>query len=335
MKTTKWVAAILLIFAYSCKKEEVNHPPKASVSYIQNGDTIKFNGQASSDPDNDLLVYQWHSNEPTVIIKNADKQSAYFTIPQLTENKTITITLIVNDGEFKDSSSVNIDLLANYYIKTWGLGNVLNAELSNNRDYEWYLDQMNTGTYASVNCGPTSTTMAIKWYNKDFPKTPADARNAYRSTGGWWYTSDIVNYLNDNGVNNRTINLTSIDLLKNELNAGNIIILCLDMYYITYNGNGEIRKDKFYTTTNTGWGHFIVIKGYKEVDNITYYEVYDPNSYGRKYSDTSLKGKNRYYSATDLNTATNVWWDYAIVITKSTVKSKGLDIREIPDMPGR
>ena len=40
-----------------------------------------------------------------------------------------------------------------------------------------------------------------KWLSKkDFNKTSEDARNTYRSTGGWWYTDDIINYLAINNL---------------------------------------------------------------------------------------------------------------------------------------
>jgi hypothetical protein len=82
----------------------------------------------------------------------------------------------------------------------WGLGGFLESKCSNNREYEWYVDQANTGLYSAVNCGPTATTMAAKWSDQAFLKTPEDARAAYRNNGGWWYTTDIDNYLNDNSI---------------------------------------------------------------------------------------------------------------------------------------
>jgi len=42
-------------------------------------------------------------------------------------------------------------------------------------------------------------------------------------------------------------------------------------------------------------GPLHVIKGYKVVDDQTYFEAYDPYSMGATYSDHSMKGKDRYY----------------------------------------
>ena len=184
--------------------------------------------------------------------------------------------------------------------------------------------------YNNVNCGPTTVTMAIKWYNKQFSESPEDARNTYRSSGGWWYTSDIIAYLNKYSVNNSTIALDSPDSLINELEKGNIIILCLDMFYILKERNEQWRIDKFYKTQNPDWGHFLILKGYKLVDNELFFEVYDSNSFGATYNDRSLKGKGRYYRFSDLDKATNIWWDYAIIVSKESFKSPiGVDTKKI------
>ena len=121
--------------------------------------------------------------------------------------------------------------------------------------------------------------MALKWYNKQFSKSPKDARNTYRSSGGWWHTGDITNYLKDFSVNHYILELNNSDTLINELEKGNIIILCLDMGYIPKSINDEWRVDRFYTTQAQA-GHFILLKGYKLVDNQLFFEVYDSNSFG-------------------------------------------------------
>jgi len=112
------------------------------------------------------------------------------------------------------------------------------------------------------------------------------------------------------------------------------------MYCIRYESFGEHRINKFYQTNSSGWGHFIVVKGYKQVDEIFYFEIYDPFSLGQMYKDNTLKGKNRYYRSDDIYTATSIWWNYAIVVSEkgSKNKSKANYIKNttlIPDMWGR
>jgi hypothetical protein len=225
----------------------------------------------------------------------------------------------------------------------WQLGGFQKLSEANNRDYNWYLDQSITGTYSSINCGPTSTTMAAKWFNENFNLTPEDARSAYRPEGGWWYTSDIDHYLTDNSINHHFIALSNsysgtANILKQTVDNGNIAILCLDMYYIRNAANGSSHADKFYSTSAADWGHFIVVKGYKEVDNQYLFEIYDPYCYSRNYTDGSPKGRDRYYRAKDLYDATSIWWNYSIVVTppgRKSVPDNALDPATVPEGMGR
>jgi len=179
-------------------------------------------------------------------------------------------------------------------------------------------------------------TMVIKWFEKEFSKTPEDARNSIHPAGGWWYTGDILNYLNKYSVHNATIELEDAKSLTDELEKGNIIILCLDMYFVRNAANDQWHIDKFYKTLNSEWGHFILLKGYKLVYNQLFFEVYDSNSLGAVYNDNSLKGKERYYRFSDLDKATNLWWDYAIIVSKEKFKtSHGVDTEKIKHKYGK
>jgi hypothetical protein len=195
------------------------------------------------------------------------------------------------------------------------------VSLSNNRTYEWYMDQKETGQFNNVNCGPTATTMTIKWADATCTLSPEMGRQKYRSEGGWWYTTDIIDYLDDNNIPNHLIALPksilrTSDAIIEELKLENIVILCVDMYYIRFESDKTKRVDKFYKTSTKDWGHFLVVKGYKIEGGETYFEVYDPNSWGSKYADTTLKGKDRFYRDEDIFKATNIWWQYAIVISE-------------------
>jgi len=236
-----------------------------------------------------------------------------------------------------------ISAVNNPHTFSWGLGRFQESTRSNNKDYEWYLDQNNTGVHSYNNCGPASTTMAAKWSNQTFSKTPVDARAAYRPEGGWWYTSDIDKYLKDNTIPHFFIGLSSTftgtqEIITSKLDEGYIIILCLDMYYVRAEGNTNHRVDKFYMANTSGWGHFIVVKGYKTVDGQFFYEAYDPYSLGKVYSDGVLKGRNRHYRSSDIFDATSKWWNYAIAVAATGIKKAsftGLDPAIIPHMWGR
>ena len=205
----------------------------------------------------------------------------------------------------------------NQLLQGWGLGNKLIEEYSNDIHSDWYIDQLKTGRYYAENCGPTVATMALKWSDTNLTITVKEARSTYVSKGGCWWTSDITAYLDNHHVYNYISSLkdTEQSLVK-ELKAGNIAILCVDMSYIHFIRQKNKHVGKFYKTGNKGWGHFIIVKGYKKVDEKLYFEIYDPYSMGKKYSNNELKGKNRYYNSADIKQATNHWWNYAIIVSR-------------------
>ncbi|MBD7912251.1 MULTISPECIES: C39 family peptidase [Clostridium] len=238
----------------------------------------------------------------------------FFTL--LTSGVTTQAKSSVLVNQSYDVTSKNYNYTGQALNQSWGLGKYQTEYVSNNKPYDWYIDQGNTGAYSDSNCGPSSTTMALKWVNGNFNRTAEDARNTYRSSGGWWYTDDVTNYLNlynsrysvkDLG---KTIPQGEV-VLKDQLKQGNIAILCIDTSYLPYNSLSERRVGKFYSYSG---GHFIVVKGYRVVDGKTYFEVYDPNNWNEHYRDGQEKGKDRYYLSKDLMNAEINWWNYAIVV---------------------
>jgi hypothetical protein len=110
------------------------------------------------------------------------------------------------------------------------------------------------------------------------------------------------------------------------------------MFYVRNEADSKLRVDKFYTAASVGWGHFIVLKGYREVNDKVYFEVYDPYCNSLKYSDGTLKGKDRYYRSEDIFSATSKWWNYAIVISQAGDRKGvqgGLDPSTVPVQWGR
>jgi hypothetical protein len=174
--------------------------------------------------------------------------------------------------------------------------------------------------------------MAIKWSDSTFSGTPELARETYRSEGGWWFTTTVDSCLNDNSIPHATIPLAddaaqTQQILSRQLDSNHIIILCIDMYYISNPpANVNYHVDKFYNTAATGWGHFFVIKGYKQMDGEFYFQIYDPYSFGVTYTDASLKGRNRFYRYSDVFGASHPWWNYAIVVGK---KGQTLDVNTL------
>ena len=158
--------------------------------------------------------------------------------------------------------------------------------------------------------------------------------------GGWWYTDDIEHYLNDNHIGNFYAGLNHASDLKSRIDNRHMVILCLDIYYVREltGGKPDWHIDKFYHNNAPKVGHFIIVKGYRIVDGVLWFEVYDPASSGRKYSNGGLKGLDRYYRAEDIMHATDVWWKYMIVIDNPFVpglRRGALDPSTIVHQKGR
>ncbi len=193
----------------------------------------------------------------------------------------------------------------NNYTLNWGLGQWLQRAVSNNRDYEWYIGQQTTDSCGDVNCGPTSVTMAIKWADSTNTTTVTDARIAFRSTCGTWTNNYLADYLNQNAI---PFNWTPLpesatqmrDNFKAQIDSGRILIISLTMSSIRLGSAGSgTRVDRYY---DGGWDHCIILKGYKQVDNELFFEVYDPWDPGGTYTDGTPLGENRYYRYEDIFT---------------------------------
>ncbi len=178
-------------------------------------------------------------------------------------------------------------------------------DVSNNRPYEWYMDQGDTGEFAGINCGPTSTAMILKWLNRNSLVTGESLRNEIPANGNWWSTVIIQNYMNRNGIFYFTHRYNQ-QTLVDAINAGRIALVCLNMSMIERNFNAESNIGRFYDDVT---GHFIVVKGYKYIQNELYFEVYDPFSMGAEYANGIRKGQDRLYKATEFGRAVTNWWN--------------------------
>ena len=328
------------LFLGSCSEdpEPVNEPPVSTFKVVDDLDRMSLHGEYSKDADGDPLTYFWTSSSSSIQILNTQASKTYFKIPEEPVPGMIDITLTVSDGMSQNTSSVSLEVPTLSPTRSIGLGKTLGQEKDNAVPYGWYFDQNNTGSFSLINCGPTSVTMAVKWAQEDFAGTPQDARNTYRADGGWWYTYDIISYLQDYDVNNWTANLSNMNVVRNEIDNGNIAILCLDMYYVKEATTTTFHVDKFYKTDGPEWGHFIIVKGYKIVDGNTFFEVYDPYSMGNKYDDGAYKGLNRYYRSDDLASATGKWWPFVIFVSKAPAPPgarKSVSNAKIFHKPGR
>jgi hypothetical protein len=200
--------------------------------------------------------------------------------------------------------------------QVYGLGFKQDHAKSVNIDRNFYADQFNTGKYSSNNCGPAVAAMASRWADSTFSQSVDDLRNSLKPDGSPWSTSDMMSHLQSRSIHASIVYLGEIEgLVKKQIDEGRALILCLDMYYVQQNTDRIQKRGKFYSNRSRGKGHFILVKGYRVVDQVFYLEVYDPNAAGRTYLlNGEPLGKDRYYAAQEIKQATENWWKYAIVL---------------------
>jgi hypothetical protein len=196
-------------------------------------------------------------------------------------------------------------------LKEWGLGKTETRYVCNDRDYEWYIDQFDTGIYGSKNCGPACCIMAAKWYNKDFSETVEQAREYCDLGGSGWPYPTIQNYLKQIEIPFSIVKFVDVSKMKVDITEGRILLVPLNMKYISAALKPEDRVNKYGSAST----HYIIIKGYRVVDGKTYFEVYDPVSMGSTFQNGTPRGKDRYFLADEVNMAITKYIDSYIAIS--------------------
>lgn len=313
--------------------------------YEDNIDHYKLINKSYSIPASPVLNFEWTIKYKDTNIEYSEDNC--FTLPFSESNcDEVNIELSINsNGQIAEKAKL-IPIPKSSWYRVYSIGKQIDKYIANNVDYNWYIDQNNTGKYSDINCGPACATMALKWAYPDFSFTVEDARNAYMPNGGWWSTATITQYLKAHNGSYGIIHFNDSrvnDLIADvELDNGNIAILCLDIYYVRTQTKGEEWElDKFYRTQSNNSGHFIIIKGYVTINNQIFFEVYDPWSLGRVNKDGKPLSCDRLYRKDDIVKASNLWWRYAIVIRspKKSIRSFEdryiLDIENIPVQWGK
>lgn len=152
------------------------------------------------------------------------------------------------------------------YIKSYRL---------NDRPYDWYVDQGQTGKFSDKNCLPSTIEMAAKWIDQSSTIKAEKLRDEYHPDGEGFYESDLTEVLSDKKFDfTRFYNVSKQNLMK-ELDKGNLIITCLKTEGIPQ----KEKTDLFYQGSDVG--HALVIYGYVELENgETFFLNMDPLGFG-------------------------------------------------------
>lgn len=128
----------------------------------------------------------------------------------------------------------------------------------NDRDYNWFYSQQNTGEYSAVNCMPSIATMAAHWYNEKSKATVQKMRATSDVTEGW------TAFELRNGLDAYNVPYTVVDAsLKNIINA-------LD--------DGKIVLAQYSDRPYSQSGHCYVIYGYKKIGESVIFIINDSDS---------------------------------------------------------
>jgi PKD repeat protein len=168
--------------------------------------------------------------------------------------------------------------------------------------YNWYKTQFATGV--NGNCGPACVAMAIHWAAAhDIPveKVRAEIGMPYRN-GSISYANMVTSF-KKHRVTAYVKKVSKTDDMCRIIDRGNLAIV---VFY-----TGKISKTKGNKSDNMvgryyedETGHYVIVKGYT-LDK-KYFIVYDPipsdwkNNKDRYADGTSMLGKNRYYSCSEL-----------------------------------
>ncbi|MCM1992325.1 Ig-like domain-containing protein [Oceanirhabdus seepicola] len=196
--------------------------------------------------------------------------------------------------------------------KSLGLGTYESDRKSIDTNYEWYIDQGNTGEYSENNSGPAVAVMAKKWLNKDLDISVKRSREIYYPGGDEWFLVTLIDFFNEFSVPASVSENVNKDDIKKQIDDDNIVIAYIDPKYIPYETDEDSHVNRYKLQVKK---HYIIIKGYIVVDDKLYYEVYDPYNFGSVYKDGKPKGKDRFYYEEDLINSIKNTWDNIVIIS--------------------
>jgi len=142
-------------------------------------------------------------------------------------------------------------------------------EVDNSVSWEWYVNQYDGSEYASFNCMPAMTCMAMKWLDPSYPGTPESLREQIASPTRGWRMAQVEEVLQNENVAYFIRNI-SLENMVQDLDAGRILLIQIN--------EGSLTTD----------GHCLVVYGYRRWGNSLLFLIQDPGI----SADTTLLGES-------------------------------------------
>lgn len=173
----------------------------------------------------------------------------------------------------------------------------IHAWVSLDRDYDWYMNQMHTGEFSSMNCSPTTLAMILKWLDPNSTVTGEEIYQFDPHYGNGWFQYQACNYLDSMGISYQDVPVKSQYTVLDLIDRGSVISAYVEQSDILYNPEAEngslYGKYDYY---HDG-GHNFVIMGYQIEDEGIYYMVFEPGCSDVYYANGDHVGKYRLYAA--------------------------------------
>lgn len=161
-------------------------------------------------------------------------------------------------------------------------------QVDNDRAYDWYLRQEETGPYTINNCMPAATAMILRWVYAENQATVEEMRALFPMEGEGWYPEQVSDILERELVDFETPYISQEGMLA-ALDAGHILLALIN---------------------EGAYGHCVIIKGYERQGEGLWFLTYDPASPNRDVYGRWV-GENRRMEAGELLRAMkNHWWQY-------------------------
>lgn len=177
--------------------------------------------------------------------------------------------------------------------------------IENDRDYDWYYDQYEHGEGRYGACVAATISMVFRWRNEEYTLSLEEFLNKYHpdNNSGMSYL-EMETIFENEAVDFIESKNYEIDDIVSYLKEGSIAVILLDMTKIDNQDYSESKIGKYYSTDYVAY-HSIIIKGYTLIDDIEYFQVYDPIGGNYINSDGSRKGINQMYNASQIYNAIN------------------------------
>ena len=145
--------ALLCLLATACEEskeevtvdEDIAVKPVVMISSVDDTDKIVFKGSGSSSDNGKIVSYEWSCSSSDIIFSDTKSDSTVVIIPESMDSRDVVISLKVEDSLTYNIDTIHYTFPELHKLRKWNISKTVEVKISNNVEYEWYIDQYNTG----------------------------------------------------------------------------------------------------------------------------------------------------------------------------------------------